>query len=319
MVRQGRPIAKRRVPFDRGRAPPENGRVVQLLDEPLVRRMRACSLPCRGGALSGAAGDLAGQGKGGNVAFREHRAYVPGDELRYVDWNVYARTGQLHVKEFSRDQERRVVLRVDASGSMASGEPPKGLVALRIAAAIGVAALANGCRVRAAAFSEGTAREGGDHAGAREEASLLRELASIAPPAGATGLGLALRPLLEAGVPRGEAYLLSDLLDPVDPRREIAALCERGWEVTVIATWSDGDLHPPEGGVVRVRDAESGEERLVSLGSAEREAYEAAMRAFEADWAGFLARHGARLVPVRTENPLATILFDDLRRHAVIA
>lgn len=292
--------------------------MASLLDEPLVKRLRACSLPSRGGTLSGAGGDLPGQGKGGNVEFREHRPYVPGDELRYVDWNAYARTGQLHVKEFSREQERRVVLRVDASGSMGSGDPPKGLVALRIAAAIGVAALASGCRVRAAAFAEGAAREGGEHVGARGESDLLRELSAVAAPAGATGLGAALRPLAEPGQPRAEVFLVTDLLDPVDPRREIAALCERGCEVTVIATWSDGDLHPAQGGVVRVRDAENGEERLVSIGPAEREAYEAAMRAFEEDWAGFLARHGGRLVPVRTDAPLATVLFDELKRHGVI-
>lgn len=289
-----------------------------LLDEPLVKRLRVCSLPCRGGAFSGAAGDLPGQGTGGNVEFREHRPYVPGDELRYVDWNVYARTGQLHVKEFSRDQERRVVLRVDASASMAAGDPPKGLVALRIAAAIGVAALASGCRVRAAAFADGAAREGGEHTGARGEAELLRELSATAAPSGATGLGASLRPLLDPGSPRGEVFLVTDLLDPVDPRREIAGLCERGCEVTVIATWCEADLRPPSGGVLRVRDAESGEEKLVSLGAAERDAYETAMRAFEEDWAGFLARHGARLVPVRTEAPIATILFDELRRHRVI-
>lgn len=293
--------------------------MASLLDEPIVRRLRACGLPCRGGSLSGAAGDVSGQGKGGNVEFREHRPYAPGDEMRYVDWNVYARTGQLHVKEFSRDQERRVVLRVDASASMSSGDPSKGLVALRIAAALGVVALSNGCRVRAAAFAAGAAREGGEHVGALGEAELLRELSAVPSPAGSTGLGASLRPLLEPGMPRAEVLLVTDLLDPVDPRREITALCERGCEVTVVATWCEADLHPPAGGILRIRDAESGEDRLVSLGATEREAYEAAMRAFEEDWAGFLARHGARLVPVRTEAPLPTILFEEFKRHGVIA
>ncbi len=306
------------MPFDRPLPGAENDGVTTLLDESLVRRLRACSLPSRGGSLSGAAGEVAGQGKGGNVEFREHRPYAPGDELRYVDWNAYARTGQLHVKEFSRDQERRVVLRVDASASMSSGDPPKGLVALRIAAALGVVALSNGGRVRAAAFAAGAAREGGEHVGALGEAELLRELSSVPSPAGSTGLGASLRSLLEPGVPRAEVFLVTDLLDPVDPRREIVGLCERGWEVTVVATWCEADLHPPAGGILRIRDAESGEERLVSLGASEREAYEASMRAFEEDWAGFLARHGARLVPVRTEAPLATILFEELKRHGVI-
>lgn len=295
------------------------GTMATLLDEPFVRRLRACTLTCRGGTLSGAAGDLAGHGRGGNVEFREHRPYAPGDELRYVDWNAYARTGQLHVKEFSRDQERRVLLRVDASASMASGNPPKGQVAIAIAAAIGVAGLASGCRVRAAPFADGVAREGGEHIGARGESDLLRELSSAPAPAGTTGLGASLRPLLEPGAPRGEVYLVTDLLDPVDPRREIAGLCERGNEVTVIGTWCEADLHPPLGGVVRLRDAESGEERLVAIGPAEREAYEAAWRAFEEDWSTSLAKHGARLVAMRTEAPLATILFDELRRHGVLA
>lgn len=290
-----------------------------LLDEPLVRRLRACTLSCRGGTLSGAAGDHAGHGRGGNVEFREHRPYAPGDELRYVDWNAYARTGQLHVKEFSRDQERRVLIRVDASASMAFGDPSKGRVALEIAAAIGVAGLACGCRVRAAPFADGVAREGGELIGARGEADLLRDLSAVPSPAGATGLGAALRPLLEPGAPRGEVFLVTDLLDTVDPRREIAGLCERGNEVTVLATWCEADLHPPIGGVVRLRDAESGEERLVAIGPAEREAYEAAWRAFEEDWTAGLARHGARLVPLRTEAPLATVLFDTLRRHGVLA
>lgn len=97
-----------------------------------IERLRLVALKAMGGGLR--EGHRLGAYKGGQLEFHGHRNYVPGDELRYVDWNTYARLGKPYVKEFAREEAGVVHLLLDATTSMSLGEPPKWTFARRVAA-----------------------------------------------------------------------------------------------------------------------------------------------------------------------------------------
>ena len=122
-------------------------------DEAFRRRLGRLELLVRRARVSGASGEKTGADRGGRVEFRDHRRYSAGDDLRTVDWNVYARLERLFVKEFAREEEVSLRLVLDASGSM--GLPGKWNPARRLAAALIYVALAGGQRARLVATAAG--------------------------------------------------------------------------------------------------------------------------------------------------------------------
>ena len=105
-----------------------------VFDEDFLARLDALKLLAARAAGGRLEGSRIGSERGGHIEFKDFRKYAPGDEIRYVDWNVYARIGRLFIKEFAREEESDVALLVDASASMAHGSPSKFTFARRIAA-----------------------------------------------------------------------------------------------------------------------------------------------------------------------------------------
>src|SRR5438067_6165605 len=91
---------------------------------------------------------------GGGIEFADHRDYTPGDDFRYLDWNVYARHDELLLKRFQEEEDLHVYFLIDCSKSMAFGSPPKFDFARRVAAALAYIALADLDRVAVVAFAD---------------------------------------------------------------------------------------------------------------------------------------------------------------------
>src|SRR5438876_8472909 len=91
---------------------------------------------------------------GSGIEFADHRDYTPGDDFRYIDWNLYARHNELLLKRFQEEEDLHVYLLVDASRSMAFGDPPKFDFARQVAAALAYIALADLDRVAITAFAD---------------------------------------------------------------------------------------------------------------------------------------------------------------------
>src|SRR5439155_13531871 len=90
---------------------------------------------------------------GGGIEFADHREYTPGDDFRYLDWNVFARHDELLLKRFEEEEDLHVYLLLDCSRSMAFGDPPKFDYARQVAAALAYIALADLDRVAVVAFA----------------------------------------------------------------------------------------------------------------------------------------------------------------------
>lgn len=181
----------------------------------LVRRVRRIELASRRAVEDRLSGQYHSVFKGRGMEFGEVRPYAPGDEVRAVDWNVSARTGQLHVKRFVEERELTVMVLCDVSASaeFGSGERTKAEVAAEIAALLALSAVANGDRVGLLLFTDQVERFVPPRKGRRHALRIVSEILSFRPERRGTALGPALEFLRRALRRRTVAFVLSDFVE----------------------------------------------------------------------------------------------------------
>jgi uncharacterized protein (DUF58 family) len=232
-----------------------------LLPPGFLARLQAFDLAARrpAGVLPG--GLHLGGHAGAGTLFRDHRPYAEGDDPRTVDWNVYARHGHLVTKQFESEEAVRVVLLLDASGSMAAGDRQRLRSAARALGVLGAVALGRGDLVELLAVPGGRRRS---FSGRGRLPDLLDALASVEAK-GRTDLAAAFREGLAGVRGRALAIVASDFHDPRGATAGIDLLRRRGWEVRALRPVAPADLEPPPEGRVVLVDAETGEERRIEV------------------------------------------------------
>jgi uncharacterized protein (DUF58 family) len=288
-----------------------------VFDEGFLRQLERLGLlmkqPVRGGLKGGRRSVKRGQ----SVEFADYRDYAPGDDLRQLDWNVYARLEKLFVKLFVEEEDVTVTFLVDASPSMAFGHPDKLLFAKRAAAALGYIALAGEDRVVVSALTGRVARRQGGLRGSGRVFRLLSNLSGIKPTEGGTDLLASARHAGAMLSGRGVVVLISDLLDPSADRviRELAA---QGSELIVLHVLSPEELDPRLEGDLRLVDSESGEGIDVTIDLSTIDAYKARLAAWQEGLAEVASKRRASYAPVPSDLPLADLVFAELRRRRVV-
>ena len=217
--------------------------------------------------------------KGMSVEFSDYRPYGAGDDLRYVDWNIYGRLDRLYLKLFVDEEDLRLHLLLDGSASMSFGEPGKLLYAARLAAALGFVGLASHERVGVGVIRDRMA-EGWSPARGRGQLLSLLEFAARLRGEGPTGLSEALVAYALRSREAGLAVLISDLLDPAGYERGLKALLERRFDVHVVHLLSPEEMNPELAGDLRLVDSETGEMRELSMDGDAVRAYRERLRQF---------------------------------------
>src|SRR5690606_2438019 len=257
--------------------------------------------------------------RGFSVEFAEHRAYQPGDDLRYVDWRMYARSDRHYVKQFEEETNLRAYLLVDASASMAwsssPGElPPKLWYAKQLSACLALLLLRQGDAVGLIGFDEKIRAHIGPRGGRRHWHDLLRALEPL-EATGRTEAANALRDIAGRLPRRGLVVLCSDLLvDPESTRLALQFLRHRGHEVLVFHILDPGELELPGDRDARFVDPETGEELPVSVAHLRNEYREAVERAIE-EWRRALVPLGIDYTLLETDQPLVHALRTYLRKR----
>jgi uncharacterized protein (DUF58 family) len=209
-------------------------------------------------------GELQGAGFGPTPEFDTHRSYEPGDDLRYIDWNVYARMEKLLLKLFILEKESQVCVLLDSSDSMRLGGGRKSAMAARFAAAFSYLALCAGRPLVVGAFAERFLAARGPLQTLEQFPEALRFVGS--PPAGrATRFGSSVAEFLATR--RGRCFLIvvSDFFQQDDVRPEIAWLRQRRHDLHLVQVVEDHELEPVLRGACTVTDAEGeGELTLVA-------------------------------------------------------
>src|SRR6187455_2358408 len=284
-----------------------------VFDEAFLRQLERLLILMRSPVRGGLKGGRRSVKRGQSVEFADYRDYALGDDLRQLDWNVYARLERLFVKLFIEEEDVTVTLLVDASASMASGRPEKLLFAKRAAAALGYIGLASEDRVAVSALSGRMARRRVALRGSGRVFRLLAALSGIDIAEGPTDLLAAARHAAAQLHGRGVVVLLSDLLDPSADRviRELAATNS---ELIVLHVLSPDELDPPLEGDLHLLDSETGEGIDVTVDLATLDAYKARLAAWKAGFADVAAKRRATYVDLPSDANLSDLMFAELRR-----
>ena len=198
------------------------------------------------------------------MEFSDYRKYQQGDDLRYVDWNIYRRLDRLLLKVFTSDEEMNVYLLVDTSRSMAEGTPPKIDDAKKVAAALGYIGLKNLDRVGGASFSSALHAPLTLGRGRKQVLSLFSFLSKLSCH-GETNLRAAIHSFTNLFPHPGLAIIISDLFDPVGWRAALEELATKKYQLLVIHILDPQEITPKLWGDVALNDVESGRERRFFL------------------------------------------------------
>jgi uncharacterized protein (DUF58 family) len=285
----------------------------RLFDQEFLKRLDELSIVSRRVASGQAKGERRTKRKGSGVEFMDYRPYTVGDDLRYVDWNIYSRLDKLILKLYVEEEDMCLHLLIDGSASMGFGAPSKLEYALRVAAALGYISLTNLERVAVGVFAHDAPRVLRPMRGRGQILPILDFLSGL-EAGGGTSLNANLaRYALKSRVP-GVAVVLTDLLDPGGYAEGMKALLQRRLDVFVLHVVSEEELNPSLAGDLSLVDAEGGGTREVSMDRRALDRYRERLRQHFDEAERFCARHGIDYLRTSTTVPFQDLILRHLRR-----
>jgi hypothetical protein len=288
-----------------------------LLTTSFLRKLDRLAILTRQAMAGELQGERRSPRRGASVEFADFRPYTPGDDIRQIDWNLYARMERVFLKLFVAEEELSVHLLVDTSASMEWGEPNKLRYAKQLAAAFGYIALSNLDRVTVTAFA---AEKGGSQMpgvrGKRGAVPLIGFLQQLTA-GGAGNLARACHRYIQTARTPGPLLLCSDLLD-AGWKDALGALSSRSFEITVMHILAPQELSPALDGDFRLTDLEGGPPVEISADLDLLRRYEENLRAWQAEIESFCNGRGMIYLPVDTSVPVEEFILGRLRRRGVL-
>jgi len=287
------------------------------IDPSLLKRLELMRIVSRGVFGGNPTGERRSIYRGVGIEFADHRQYTPGDDFRYIDWNVLARTNEVFIKLFDRQESVPLYMLVDCSRSMGIGSPRKIDRARQIAAGLSYVGLCGGDQVRLALFNDALVEQSGWLAHRREVPRMLEFLAA-APCSGVTSFRRALPYFSKRSSRRGIVFLVSDFLDPGGIQEGVQSLTYRKFHVCGIHLASRQEVQPCDTGEFTFIDSETGQLQEVRLRKGTlrkyREVFEEHRRSIEK----LLRFYGGDYVLVQAEDPLDDILTKLFRNAGIL-
>lgn len=298
---------------------------MSIFGESTLRKLEQLTLVAdnvRAGVMKG---DRRSDKRGTSIEFADYRNYVKGDDLRRLDWNVYARLEKPFIKLLEEEEDLAVHFLVDASESMGwppadeSPEENKLAYAVRLAGALAHIALATGDGVTVTMLRSSENQRWGPYRGQQNSLRLFQFLEKMATqPSGLTELNLSLQDYALRGRRPGLAILLSDLLSPNGYQDGVSALQARGYEVALLHILSQDELEPPLVGDVKLVDAETGDEAEITLDASTLDAYRARVEAWQGEINQFCSYRGVHYIPITTDQPWEQLVLQTLRTQGLV-
>jgi len=256
---------------------------------------------------------------GGGVEFADHRDYTLGDDLRYLDWNVYARLGSRLIKRFEEEEDLHVYFFLDCSRSMAVGEPVKFDYARQLAAALAYIALADLDRISVVPFADKIYDVFPLTRGKQHVLSLLRYLESLETAQAQTHLADCVREFVHRKQRSGLAVILSDLFDPAGFQQGVDLLRYRQYEPNLIQIHDRIEAEPRLRGDLQLVDIETEIPRDVTISESVLRRYKTVFAEFLASVTKYCVGYGLGGTIARTEIPFDELILGMMRRAGSVA
>lgn len=314
----------------------------ELIDQRLLARLDRLDLRTRKMFPGKLQGERRSKRRGQSVEFEDYRNYVPGDDLRFIDWNVYARLDRLFIKIFIEEEDLALNLTIDASASMDAGSPNKLLFAARLAMALGYIGLVNQNRISVTVFGRpgipGIVRlpdMRGRHQIDRLANFILQQVwrtgdhlqrtDSLAPGPGGS-FNEAISTIARTRTGKGVMVLLSDFLVEDGYESGLRTLgAASGYDTYCLQVLAPAEIDPErEGeesiiGDLRLTDIESGRAAEVTITRQVIEKYKQRLQAYCTRLEQFCTARAMVHRIVRSDESIETLVLDTLRRRGLLA
>jgi len=255
-------------------------------------------------------GSQLGNRSGSSLEFMDHREYIPGDDLRRIDWNAFARSDKLSIKLYRDEVNPHVDIIIDGSGSMALAGSAKARATLGLGALLAQAA----CNSEYS-FTGWQVRGACERIGNGSERPRLWEGIELD---GEVGCAEALRRELPQWRAKGIRVLVSDLFWLGDPVATLSVLAERASAVFVVQLLAQSDVKPPQRGNVRLTDVETGGVRDVFVDAVAQRQYEENLARHQSNWSRGCRQVGAVMTTVVAEEMVGRWQLDELVRAEIL-
>ena len=236
--------------------------------EELLKKVRRIEIKTRGLSNNIFAGEYHSAFKGRGMAFSEVREYQYGDDVRDIDWNVTARFDKPYVKVFEEERELTVILMVDVSGSLDFGTAgqTKRQIVTEIAATLAFTAIQNNDKIGVIFFSDHIEKFIPPKKGRKHILFIIRELLDFQPQSRRTDIGDAIVFMTNAIKKRCTVFLISDFFDAKEYTQQLTIMSRRH-DVCALQIYDQRMLELPDIGLMKVCDAETGEEIYIDTSS----------------------------------------------------
>lgn len=280
----------------------------------LLKKVRKIEIKTRGLSKNIFAGEYHTAFKGRGMTFAEVREYQPGDDVKFIDWNVTARFNHPYIKVFEEERELTVMLLVDVSGSGEFGTSvmSKKDMMVEIAATIAFSAIQNNDKIGMIFFSDKIEKFIPPQKGKKHTLYLIRELLSFEPESRKTDVAGALHYFTNVIKKHCSAFVISDFMDNVVDSSFTSALtiANRKHDVAAIQVYDHRESELPDIGLMKVKDAESGSDMWIDTSSKKlRSAYKADWLRRQDELRQALSRSGVDTVSVATNEDYVKALM----------
>jgi len=296
------------------------GRVDDLLGSELMAKLDQVDVMSRKIFAGKLQGERRSKKRGVSVEFADYRHYTHGDDLRFIDWNIYARLDKLFLKMFLEEEDMSLILALDASGSMHWGNPSKFIFNQRLAMALGYIGLVNHNRVTLYAFNDAGVSPLTNLRGTRRTREMGAWLLGL-EPAGTSDFNDAMRAMALSRQGKGVMVVLSDFLLKEGYEKGLRYLAGGGYDTFCLQVLSPEEIDPGKHGLagdLRLTDVEDEDTAEVTVSAALLKRYKENLDAYCGKLREFCVRRGMMHITVDTATNMDTLLLDYLRKRGLL-
>lgn len=290
-----------------------NRRLSDLLEPEFMNRLDSLDILSRKILQGKLQGERRSKRRGQSVEFADHRPYVVGDDLRFVDWNIYGRLEQLFLKLFIEEQDLTVHIIVDTSASMSLGEPAKELFVKKLTAALGYVSLVNNNRLTISFFNDGLKNQLTNMRG-RSYLHKMAECLLSSEFEGPSQFEPACRQLAAGRIGSGVMIVLSDFMFKDGYDSGLRRLISGNYDLYVVQVLSAQELKPDISGDLKLVDIEDADVAEITVNAALVKYYKRNLSAYCNELKNFCTRRGAVYMLANAADSVESLVLNYLRR-----
>lgn len=289
----------------------------QLLTPELCAQLERLELVTRKIFRGRMKGERRSKRKGQSVEFADFRNYVAGDDLRLLDWNLYARLDKLILKLFLEEEDLHFYALIDSSQSMNFGSPTKLEYAKRLAAALAFVGLIRADRVRIETLDQVASVRAPVFRGRASVWRMLKHVEAI-EPTGETDLARGVKNFCLRNPGKGIVVLISDLMDKSGYEAALKYFVSHEMDTFVIQVLSQEELEPDVKGDLRLIDCEDQDNAEITVSVPLLRKYQETLNSFVANAQQFCAKRGMHYLLANNQVPVEELVAKHLRRRGLV-